>query len=373
MSVARARARSGAATAAEVAWVVAHHALPGWLLTALSSSLRLPVLIGSLSALVGAAAVVAAAVHLAVRLAPEVAVPVLLVALALAPLARVAFGATPPLVTSLDAVAGLLLALDLGGRRAWSAVAVLAPMLLGSTVVAGAAALSLSTAGDGRATAVLAAAAAGLGAAGAAAALGGGRPLLDGVLGRLAAVLAAGAAAWAALAVGRAGPAAVEALVAAASAIAASPPLLLAIAAAPALWIAGELLAQDARPFGRLARELVSCGAPATAVSAALAAAALTTGCAAAPLPGALAVLAGATAEQAWTAAAVGWYVAVSASTVVLLEPGTERPVARALGFAVLLAAPCAVATGGIAAACLPGAGAALVAVGVAATLGRSR
>lgn len=374
MSDGRARARRATAAAAEVGWVVAHHALPGWMLAALSSPLRLPLLVASLSALLGVVAVAAAAVHLAVRLSPEVAVPVLLAALALGPASRLAVGATPPLVVSLDAVAGLLRTLDLGGARGWGALAAVAPLLPSSSVVAGAASVSLSTAGDGRAVAVLAAAAAGIAGAMAVAAIGGGRPLLRGAGARLGAVLAAGVAAWAAIAAGSLERAAPSAELAAAwAAIAASQPLVLAIAAAPALWIATQLLAQDARPLERLAREVVSCGAPSAAVAATLAVAVLAIGVAAAPLSSALAALAGSGAERPWAAAAIGWYVAVAASTVVLLEPGAERLAVRALAFAMLLAAPCLVATGGLAAAWLLLPGTALVAVAVAATLGRPR
>ncbi|WP_425843966.1 hypothetical protein [Agrococcus sp. TSP3-2-1] len=362
------RGPSRAVAIAEAGWVVAHHALPGWLLTALSTTLRVPLLVGSASALLGAAAVLAATVHLAVRLEPELAVPVLALALALGPLARAAIGATPPLVASVAAVAPLLRALELGGVRASGALAAIAPVLLGSFVVSGAAALSLATAGDARAAVVVAAAGAGLGAAGVLAALRGGRPLLSGLPARLAGVLAAGAAAWAALGVLRAALVRVDAI----GAIAAAPaPLVLAIAAAPALWVAGELLARDARPLVQLVRELVSCGAPAAAPAGLLAAGILTIGIAPAPIAAALATLTG--GDLALAAVAIAWFVVVAASAVVLLEPGSERAAVRVVAFAMLLTPPFLVATGAVAVAWLPVAGAAVAAAGVTLPLGRPR
>lgn len=369
MSTARKGSPSPVVAVAEAGWVVAHHALPGWLLAALSTSLRVPLLIGSASALLGGAAVLAASVHLVVRLEPEVAVPVLSLALAIGPLARVAIGAPPPLVASVAAVAPLLRALELGGARAWGALAAIAPVLLGSIVVSGAAALSLSAAGDARAALVVVAGAAGLGAAGALSALRGGRPLLSGMTARLAGVLGAGAAAWAALASLHRAP--VEAIDALAAMAAAPTPLVLAIAAAPALWVAGELLARDARPLLQLVRELVSCGAPAAAPAALLATGVLTLGITPTPIAAALAALTG--GALTWEAAAIAWYVVVAASAVVLLEPGSERVAARAVAFAALLTPPFLVATGALGVAWLPAAGAAIAAVAVVVPLGRRR
>lgn len=374
MSAARAAARSSAAALADVGWVVAHHALPDWLLTALSTALRVPVLIGSASALLGGAAALAALVHLSVRLAPSVAVPAIVLVLAIGPLVRVAIGETPPLVASVAAAAPLLRALDLGDGRGWGALAATAPVLLGSGVVAGAAALSLSTAGDpsagAHAVAVGIASAGGLVAAGALAALRGGRPLLSGLVARLAVVLAAGAAGWAAVA---AGPLALHGATGAAEALAAAPPsLVLAITAAPALWIAGELLARDARPLVRLLRELVSSGASRAAIAAVVAVGMLAIGLAGVPIAGALAALAGA-ADAVWAAVAIAWHVLVAATAVVLLEPGSERIAVRTIAFALLLTPPVLVAIGAIAPAWLPAVGAATTAAGVAASMGWPR
>lgn len=381
MSAARAAARSSAAALADVGWVVAHHALPDSLLTALSTALRVPVLIGSASALLGGAAALAALVHLSVRLAPSVAVPAIVLVLAMGPLVRVAIGATPPLVASVAAAAPLLRALDLGDGRGWGALAATAPVLLGSGVVAGAAALSLSTAGDpsagAHAVAVGIASAGGLVAAGALAALRVGRPLLSGLVARLAVVLAAGAAGWAAVAAGplalRGATGAAEALAALGDAIAAAPPsLVLAITAAPALWIAGELLARDARPLVRLLRELVSSGASRAAIAAVVAVGMLAIGLAGAPIAGVLAALAGA-ADAVWAAVAIAWHVLVAATAVVLLEPGSERIAVRTIAFALLLTPPVLVAIGAIAPAWLPAVGAATTAAGVAASMGWPR
>jgi hypothetical protein len=344
MSAARPAPRSAAA--AEVAWVVVHHALPGWLLTALSTTLRVPMLVGAASALLGAAAGLTAIVHLAVRLAPEITVPALILVLAVGPLARVAIGETSPLVASVAAVAPLLRALELGRGRGWGALAAIAPLLLGSSAVAGAAALSLSTAGDARSAVVVIASAGGLAAAGAAAALRDGRPLLADVPVRIAGALMLGAAGWAVLAaeplaVGLRAPVTVGALGTVGDAVAAaSTPLVLVIAAAPAAWVAGELLARDARPLVRLVRELVSCGAPAAAPAAALAGAMLSIG---------------------------------AASAVVLLEPASERVAARAVVFALLLTPPFLVATGAVGSAWLPAVGVAITAVAVAMTTGGPR
>lgn len=326
--------------------VALHDALPEWLLRALASSMRYPLVIGAFGVCVTGAAITASLMHLVIVVADAgsraVLTSMLALLLALGPAARLCLGATPPLVRSFAAVSPLLHALDLDrGRRAGQAFTAFLPLAITSCVIGAAAAASLSLTGeDEAAAAMLAASVVGVVTAALLAAALQGRPMIAGVAARGAFVLCGGLGLLSLLIA--IGPQA-QLLEALPLVSANATRTFCAVAAvSPALWIATEMLVWDARAPLRLARELVSCGASvgrsAAVVATVLALFALT----GVPAAAAIALLAGSPTD-APAFAAVAWYLVVIAGVAVLLEPFARRVVPRATAFA-LLAVPGAVA-----------------------------
>ncbi len=315
--------------------VVAAALLPRQLAADAARALAAPVLV----ALAGIAAALTLGVVVALELAVAawgsgaVAVAVTGAAL-LAPTARLWLACAPPVVLALTRCAPLLRSLDLGGAplaRHWM-VAAAAPVLV-PTLLLGAAAALVLVLHDELAAALMAAGAAALGSLAALAVVH------RGARRAAAGDRAPGPGAMAARRLALVGVVACLAVAAAPHAPGIAPTAAAGAGLAAAVWVWGDGLALDARPWLRLQAALVDGGAPV----ARLVARATTAGaCAAAGLGTAVGTGVGAVAGADAGLRAGLASVAVGAATlaVLVLEPDPRAVVARCLACAVAVSPP---------------------------------
>ncbi|GAA1421819.1 hypothetical protein [Agrococcus citreus] len=312
--------------------VVAAAMLPRRLPTAAARSLVPPALV-ALSAVAAATTlglVVAVEIAVAAWGSAVVAAVAILVAL-VAPAARLSLSAPPSIARALTRSAPLLRALDLGPAlaRHWTAAAAV-PTLLSGAALSGATALVLGLRGEpGTALAIVVAAAAGALVAVAIARRGGRRVAERG--------RSAGPRAMAARRLAAIGALACLVSAVASPDLAVTPTAAAGAGVAAAVWVAGDALALDARPWLRLQATLVDCGATPAAIvgrSAALGLAA--TAALGAMIGVAASAVAGVDAgiRIGLAAGAVG----VGALAVLVLEPDARAAAQRCLAFALAIA-----------------------------------
>lgn len=371
----RSQATNSVQSLALAAWVATHAAMPNKWIAVLASPLRVPVLFAAAAALAGAAAAVVASVHLWLRAAPE-AETIVIVLVAALPAVRLAFGATPPLVTAVQSVSGLLRALDLGAtQRVLAALLAGLPLLSATVLVATGASLSLWTAGDAPAAfRVATAAACGVLLAAAIAIVRSGRPFRLGLVSMVVTVAVAGTAVL--CTVSMLVPSGITELARLAErAMTAELPIVAVIAAVavmPALWLAAEILVLDTRALVRLLRELVSCGVRPRMLELSLLGGVLFSAGCTAPAAAAAAIAIG-QPQVGWTAIVVAMHVVCTASVVGLLEPDRERAIARAIAIALLGAPAVAVCMGMLHPVVLPIVSVVIAAIGARVAVGGSR
>lgn len=289
----------------------------------------------ALVALAGAAAAAALGLVVAVELLvaawgmTPVAAVVLLVALG-APAARLALSGPPSVALALTASAPLLRALDLdaGLARHWAA-AVAVPAVVPVGALSAAAALVLGLRGaPGASIAIVLAAAAGALVAVVIAGRGGGRVAEGG--------RPAGPRAMAARRLAAVGGLACLAMATAPDDPVVTPATAAGAGVAAAVWVAGDALALDARPWLRLRGALVDCGAAPAGVVA----------CAAAGGAAAVALLGSAIGLAATAVAGVAagvpiglgaGAVGVASLAALVLEPDPGAAGARCLAFALAI------------------------------------
>lgn len=366
MALERVGSGAGAAALRRTAEVVVAALLPRRLPAGAARSLVAPVLVAVASVAAAAALGLMVAIELAVAAwgSGVVAALVLLAAL-LAPTARLSLAAPPPIALVLTRCAPLLRALDLGGAalaRHWAAAAAV-PVILPTALLVVATALVLGAHREvGAALVVVLAGAVGVLPA-AWLARRGGRRVARG----------AGAASPIAMAARRfvAVGALAGAAVASAPLALGTPPTAAAGAGlAAAIWVAGDALAVDLRPWLRLQVSLVDCGASRARVVGRVAAVGAVGAAALGVAVGTAAgAVAGAEAGAPIGAAAAG--TAAAALAVLALEPDARAALARCLAFAAAIVPTVAALVVGAAAGWIVAAAITVAAVGVVALVRR--
>lgn len=357
---------AGAAELRRTAEVVGAALLPRRVPAGAARSLAAPVLVAVASVAAATALGLAVAIELAVAAWGSGAVAALVVLAALvAPTARLSLASPPPLALALTRCAPLLRSLDLGGAalaRHWTAAAAV-PVILPTVLLGSATALVLCAHREvGVALLVVLAAAVGvLPAAGLA--RRGGRRTAEGTA-------APGPLAMAARRLAAVGTLAGAALASAPLGLSAPPAAAAGAGLAAAVWVAGDALAVDVRPWLRLQATLVDCGASPARIAGRVAAA----GAAGAAAVGvAVGIAAGAVADaaagvQIGAAAAA---VASAALVVLALEPDARAALARCLAFAFAIAPTVAALVAGASAGWIVAGAMAVAAVGVVSLMRR--